>query len=115
MSDGGIVGIYGQGGLSGGALQAAIDEALKTLAADEVALADLELTAEELQGIRFDVEEEAGADPATILIAILVGVAGNAAYDASSHVVRRVWSRVLRAVKDRHGSDAVDDEQPESE
>ena len=31
MSDGGIVGIYGQGGLSGGALQAAIDEAWRRL------------------------------------------------------------------------------------
>ena len=79
-----------------------------------MALADLELTAEDLKGIRFDVEEEAGVDPATILLAIVLGAAANAAYDASSSVVRRVWSRVLGAVKDRHGSDAVGDEQPKS-
>lgn len=114
MSKSDIVGIYIQGDLPGSQLQAAIDEALVALAVDEDALADLKLTAEDLKGIRFEVEEEAGIDPATILMAIVLGVAGNAAYDASKLVARKVWSRVLTAVKARHGHGALGDEQPKN-
>ncbi|WP_425003115.1 hypothetical protein [Mycolicibacterium sp. S3B2] len=113
--DSNVVGRYGQGALPGRAVQQAIEEAQQELASDAAALSELGITEEQVRGLRFEVEEQSGIDPATILITILVGVVTNIGTDVGTHVAKKTWSAVLDRLRKRNGEDALGDEEPNSD
>lgn len=110
-----VVGRYRQGALTGRALKQAITDAQEDLASDAAALSELGITADQVRGVRFEVEEQSGIDPLTILITILIGVATNVGTDAGTHVAKKTWSAVLDKLRKRKGEDAVGEEEPNTD
>jgi hypothetical protein len=106
-----VVALYTQGALTGGRLQAAIDDALGSISFDDIESSRLGIREEELRAVRFTVDEEGGFIAEAILLAIVAGAAGNLTSDA----VKAVWGKVLERVKDKHGDDAVGPQQPKQD
>jgi len=98
-----VIAQYSQGALTGQDLQAAIDEAMEAIAADDAEISRLGLSKDELLTVRFEVKEEGGFIVEGILLAIAVGAGGNLAADAT----KALWNKVLKKIKDRRGDDAV--------
>ena len=68
-----VIAQYSQGALTGRNLQAAIDEAMEAIAADDAELSRLSLSKDELLTVRFEVKEEGGFIAEGILLAIAIG------------------------------------------
>jgi hypothetical protein len=98
-----VIAQYSQGALTGRDLQAAIDEAMEAIAADDAEISQLGLSKDKLLTVRFEVKEEGGFIVEGILLAIAVGAGGNLAADAT----KALWNKVLKRIKDRRGDDAV--------
>jgi hypothetical protein len=98
---------YTQGALTGMRLQAAIDEAARTLSSDNAGFSKLGLNDTDLREVRFIVQEEGGFIAEGIILAIAIGAGGNISADAA----KALWRAVLKRVKDKHGDDAVGPEQ----
>ena len=98
-----VIAQYSQGALTGRNLQAAIDEAMEAIAADDAELSQLSLSKDELLTVRFEVKEEGGFIAEGILLAIAIGAGSNLAADAT----KALWSKVLKRIKNKRGGDAV--------
>src|ERR1700730_14722611 len=64
-----VIARYSQGALTGWDLQAAMDEAMEAIAADDTELAQLSLSKDEFLTMRFEVKEEGGFIAEGILLA----------------------------------------------
>jgi hypothetical protein len=102
-----IIAWYSQGALTGARLQDAIDEAMSTMAVDDVEISQLGLDEADLRTARFTVKEEGGFVAEGILLAIAIGAGGNITAD----VAKALWNKVLKRVKEERGADAVGPEQ----
>ena len=98
-----VIARYGPGALTGRRLQAAIDEAMAAIAADDTELSRLGLSKDELLTVRFEVREDGGFVAEGILLAIAIGAGSNLAADAT----KALWGKVLKRVRNKSGDDAV--------
>lgn len=94
---------YRQGTLTGEQLEDALNESLAELLSDESLGDGEELSSSDLAGARITVREEAGIDPATILIMIGIAFLSGAASEGGKFTMRKVIARV----REKHGADAI--------
>lgn len=90
----------------GGELQQAAGVALAEIAGDPDSLAELSLYGLDEGAVRSTqvrVEQKPGLDPASVIVAILVGTAG----ELTSEGVQTLWGMVLRRVRRQKGYDAL--------
>jgi len=102
-----VIARYAQGALTGRQLQSEIDRALESISQDPEALNELQLDAASVRSADFKVKEEGGFDPASILLAIALGMASGMAWDGT----KLLWRKVAEKVKEENGDDAIGPEQ----
>jgi hypothetical protein len=98
-----VIARYSPGALTGRSLQAAIEEAVGEISADDAELSRLGISKDELLTVRFEVKEEGGFVAEGILLAIAIGAGSNLAADAT----KALWNKVLKKIRDKRGDDAV--------
>jgi hypothetical protein len=111
MTDDIIVAVYERGGLTTSELRDAIVQAQRELAADSAALADLDVSAEDVEGLFQAKEPESGFVGETILVAIVVGASSRIVADATTAVAKKVWSVIAAKVRSNKGNGALGAEQ----